>query len=135
MTDNVHNTAPDSSDRVRDNAYDPHIMPAETTARQEREGDLFKSTPTEEREASALTDDQTDPASVRTTDGYTVDKEGLINNYAIEPEIYYEVPGDARQIEEDRQAERAEEYREMNQENEGNLTMQNDDRGHGPGAV
>lgn len=135
MTDNVHNTAPDTSDRVRDDAYDPHIMPAETAARLEREGNLFKSTPTEEREASAPTDDQTDSESLRTTDGYTVDKEGLINNYPIEPEMYYEVPGDARQIEEERQAERAEEYREINQENEGNLTMQDDDRGRGPGAV
>ncbi len=31
---------------------------------------------------------------VSSTEGVTVDGEGLLNNYAIEPEIYYDVPGD-----------------------------------------
>jgi len=97
----------DASDRVRENKYDPHIVPAETAARKEREGDLFKTLPTEEREANATTDDQTHPGdSIRTTDGYTVDKEGLLNNYAVEPEMYYEVPGDARQQAEEDTAHR-----------------------------
>ena len=128
--------AVDSSDRVADNNYDRGITPAETAARQEREGDLFKKTPTEEREAGAPTDDQTHVGdSIRTTDGYTVDKEGLLNNYAIEPEIYYEVPGDARQQVEEDKAERIEELKEVNEDKGGDLTMDDDKRGRGTGAV
>jgi hypothetical protein len=127
--------AVDSSDRVLDNNYDRGITPAETAARIEREGDLFKHRPTEEREASAPTDDQTDPGSVRTTDGYTVDKEGLVNNYPVEPEMYYETPGDARQEAAEDEAQRIEELREANEDKQGELTMDNDLRGRGPGAV
>lgn len=127
--------ATDSSDRVQSDAYDPHIIPAEVAARKEREGSEYKTVPTEEREASAPTDDQTESGSVQTTGGYTVDQEGLLNNYAIEPEMYYEVPGDARQAEEERHAERVEEYRNINQDEEGKLTMDDDRRGHGSGAV
>jgi len=39
--------------------------------------------------------------------GATVDQEGLANNYAIEPEMYFEEPGDAKQEEEQDAAERA----------------------------
>jgi len=127
--------ATDGSDRVQSDAYDPHIIPAETAARMEREGDEFKTVPTEEREAAAPTDDQTDPESIHTTGGYTVDKEGLLNNYAIEPEMYYEVPGDARQAEEELHQERVEDYHDINQDEEGKLTMEGDRRGHGSGAV
>jgi|SRR5579883_1722949 hypothetical protein len=126
----------DSSERVRDNNYDRGITPAETAARQEREGELFKKTPTEEREASTPTDDQTDPnSSIRTTDGYTVDKEGLLNNYAVEPEMYYEVPGDARQEALEDTAQRTEELREVNEDKSGELTDEEDRRGRGPGII
>ena len=125
----------DTADRVEADIYDPHIIPAETAARMEREGNLYKTHPTEEGEASAPTDDQTNSESIRTTDGYTVDKEGLLNNYPIEPEMYYETPGDAREsLEADRQ-KRAEELAEINQTQEGELTFTDDKRGHGPGAV
>ena len=128
--------AVDSSDRVEDNNYDRGITPAETAARQEREGGLFKKTPTEEREAGAPTDDQTHPGeSIRTTDGYTVDKEGLLNNYAVEPEMYYEVPGDARQQAAEDKAQRTEELREVNEDKDGELTIDDDKRGRGQGAV
>lgn len=53
-------------------SYDPHIIPSETAARARREGDSFKQT----------------PSGDETTGGYTVDSEGLINNYAVEPEPY-----------------------------------------------
>lgn len=129
------NVTTDSADRVEDDSYDRHIIPAETAARREREGDLFKTHPTEEREASASTDDQTDPQSIRTTDGYTVDKEGLINNYAVEPEMYYEKPGDAREQAEEDKAARAEELREINQNSQGDLTEEGDQRGRGTGAI
>ena len=130
------NQAVDSSDRAAEDNYDRGIVPAETAARREREGDLYKTLPTEEREASAPTDDQTDVGdSIRTTDGYTVDKEGLLNNYAVEPEMYYETPGDARQQAAEDAAHRAEELREVNEDKEGELTIEDDKRGRGPGII
>ena len=125
----------DSSDRAEVDTYDRGIIPAETAARMEREGDRNKTRPTEEREADAPTDDQTDSGSVRTTDGYTVDKEGLLNNYAVEPEMYYEEPGDARQQAAEDTEERIEELGEVNQDEEGKLTDKGDSRGRGPGIV
>ncbi|MEH1858650.1 MAG: hypothetical protein V7L21_11720 [Nostoc sp.] len=125
----------DSSDRAEVDTYDRGIIPAETAARMEREGDKYKTLPTEEREAGAPTDDQTDPESIRTTDGYTVDREGLSNNYAIEPEMYYEEPGDARQQAAEDEAERIEELGEINQDEEGKLTDKGDSRGRGPGVI
>ena len=125
----------DGANRVGDNNYDPHITPAETAARQKREGNLFKTHPTDAREAGAPTDDQTEGDSVHVADGFTVDKEGLLNNYAIEPEMYYEVPGDAREAEAADKAQRAEELAEVNEDSEGDLTMQEDKRGRGPGIV
>jgi hypothetical protein len=127
--------AVDSSDRAQSDVYDRGIIPAETAARKEREGDLYKTLPTEEREASAPTDDQTDSDSIRTTDGYTVDKEGLLNNYAVEPEMYYEVPGDAKESAAQDAANRHEELQEANEDKEGELTDKDDTRGRGPGIV
>ncbi|MEH2331865.1 hypothetical protein [Nostoc sp.] len=125
----------DSSDRAEVDTYDRGIIPAETAARMEREGDKYKTRPTEEREADAPTDDQTDSESIRTTDGYTVDREGLSNNYAIEPEMYYEEPGDARQQAAEDREERIEELGEVNQDEEGKLTDKGDSRGRGPGII
>lgn len=51
-------SAADTSDRVAENNYDPHIVPAETAARREREGDTFKTVPTLGREEEAETNDQ-----------------------------------------------------------------------------
>jgi hypothetical protein len=111
--------------------YDRGIVPAETAARKEREKDAYKKTPGE------LGQDQaTDPDSINTTDGYTVDKEGLIDNFAIEPEMYINEPGDLREAEEERKAQRAEEVRQANDNDEtGKLTMDKDDRGRGPGLI
>ncbi|MHC5599132.1 MAG: hypothetical protein ACYTXC_24835 [Nostoc sp.] len=125
----------DSSDRAETDTYDRGIIPAETAARIEREGSNYKTLPTEEGEANVPTDDQTDPESIRTTDGYTVDKEGLLNNYAVEPEMYYEEPGDARKQAADDKAQRVEELGEINQDEEGKLTEKGDNRGRGPGII
>jgi hypothetical protein len=81
--------------------YDRAITPAETAARMEREGDNFKKKPEQDTD-------------VDTTSGYTTDKEGLANNYAIEPEMYYEEPGDRREISEQEKAEREEELENIN---------------------
>ncbi len=115
--------------------YDRGIVPAETAARKEREGDLFKETPNQIKEQQAVTNDQTDDESIRTTDGYTVDKEGLLNNYAIEPEMYVNEPGDLRQNEEELTAERIEEIEDVNRDKEGELTMDADQRGKGQGFI
>jgi hypothetical protein len=66
-------------------SYDPHIIPAETAARKEREGDNFKRLPKNPPGSESLD----------TTAGFTVDKEGLVDNFGIEPEMYYDTPGDA----------------------------------------
>lgn len=94
-----------------DDGYDRGIVPAETAARMEREGEDFKELPEQE-------------GSIDTTGGYTVDREGLANNYAIEPEMYYETPGDAAAQEEAIKAERAQELKEINEEG-----------GKGPGVI
>jgi hypothetical protein len=114
--------------------YDRGIVPAETAARREREGAAFKETPSESQ-GRAGTDDQTDDGSLRTTGGYTTDKEGLANNYAIEPEMYVNEPGDLRQEEDELAAERGQQLRDVNQDEEGKLTVEEDARGKGPGII
>ena len=86
----------------QDANYDRGITSAETAARMEREGDDFKTTP----------DKQED---IDTTSGYTVDREGLANNYAIEPEMYVEEPGDLSEKQAAEKAERARELKEINE--------------------
>ena len=77
----------------QDANYDRAITSAETAARMEREGNDYK----ENRD-----------------DGQTIDKEGLANNYAVEPEMYYEEPGDREKIKEAEKAEREEELKDVN---------------------
>ncbi|MBW4515701.1 MAG: hypothetical protein KME11_10795 [Timaviella obliquedivisa GSE-PSE-MK23-08B] len=106
--------------------YDRGIIPAETAARKEREGEGYKNRP----------DAPGNDDSIDTVGGYTVDKEGLANNFAVEPEMYYEVPGDLREKEAALAAERAEEMEEVNQTNEdGKLSTDHDDRGKGVGVI
>ncbi len=113
------------SEEVSVDTYDAHIVPAETAARKEREGEAFKETP-----------HQAEDESLDTSAGYTVDKEGLINNFAIEPEMYVNEPGDLREHEEELARERAEEMAEVNQTDEtGKLTESGDSRGRGPGLI
>lgn len=117
--------------------YDRGITPAETAARQEREGSNFMHTTTEAKQQSATTNDQTNDESIRTTDGYTVDKEGLVNNYAIEPEMYINEPGDLREKEEAEALERARLLAELKEQKDeqGELTMDRDTRSKGPGII
>ncbi|MBS3028990.1 MAG: hypothetical protein HCA25_18445 [Dolichospermum sp. DET50] len=123
------------NEKITADTYDRGIIPAETAARIKREGKNYKQLPTEDDVASAPTNDQADIYSIRTTDGYTVDKEGLLNNYAVEPEMYYEVPGDAQEAAEEDKAERIRELREVNEDKTGLLTEDFDKRGKGPGII
>ena len=77
----------------QDANYDRAITSAETAARMEREGEEYK----ENKNA-----------------GQTVDREGLANNYAVEPEMYYEEPGDREEIKAAEKAERKEELKDVN---------------------
>lgn len=110
--------------RVEADNYDRGIIPAETAARKEREGEEYKQIPESDNDQG-----------IDTMGGMTVDKEGLLNNYAIEPEMYYEEPGDAKAKEEELAAERAEEMKEVNEEKQGELTMEEDKRGKGQGII
>ena len=77
----------------QDANYDRAITSAETAARMEREGEEYK----ENKNA-----------------GQTVDREGLANNYAVEPEMYYEEPGDREEIKAAEKADRKEELKDVN---------------------
>ncbi|MEL7068813.1 MAG: hypothetical protein AAGN15_09215 [Cyanobacteria bacterium J06581_3] len=63
--------------------FDRGIVPAETAARIEREDENYKHTST-----------YAEVGSIDATAGQTVSNEGLAKNYAIEPEMYVEEPGD-----------------------------------------
>lgn len=106
--------------------YDAHIIPAESAARQHREGKDFGHTPHE----------SADSTSIQTTAGYTVDKEGLLNNYAIEPEMYVDVPGDMRQQEAEEAQDASDYAHELEDlDEEGKLTAEHDWRNKGPGLI
>ncbi|MGI8933978.1 hypothetical protein [Leptolyngbya sp. BC1307] len=72
----------EKSEETQSDTFDRGIVPAETAARKKREGADYKQTPKD-------TEGDTD-----TTAGYTTSNEGLTNNYAIEPEMYIDEPGD-----------------------------------------
>ena len=67
--------------------YDAHLIPAETVAREAREGSQF---------AQVEHDNAEDVEHIHTRDGYTVDQEGLINNYAVEAPMQVDRPGSWR---------------------------------------
>jgi hypothetical protein len=79
MTVQTDNQSTQSAD-----SYDANMIPAETAARKDREGDDFKQNLSDAEGAKSL----------NTTTGETIDTEGLANNYAAEPEMYRETPGD-----------------------------------------
>jgi hypothetical protein len=113
------------NEELETSTADRGIIPAEVAARMDREGSDFKDT----------ADEQADPESIDITGGATVDQEGLANNYAIEPEMYVDEPGDLKREEEQDAAERGQELAEANEDKEGDLTMEHDTRGRGPGVI
>jgi hypothetical protein len=126
MADKNTDKRPDKQQDVSRDTYDRGITPAETAARKEREGDLYKKT----------IHDEAGTEHVDTTSGYTVDNEGLVNNFAIEPEMYYEEPGDLKAKEEALEAERAEEIEEVRDtDKQGELSLEDDKRGKGTGII
>ena len=114
-----------TNDEMDTSTADRGIIPAEVAARMDREGSDYRTTAHE----------QAADASLDTTGGATVDQEGLANNYAVEPEMYYEEPGDRKQEEAQEEALRAQELAEVNHNKEGELTMDGDHRGKGTGVI
>ncbi|MGD1903106.1 MAG: photosystem II assembly protein Psb35 [Geitlerinemataceae cyanobacterium] len=115
--------APKPKDELETDGYDRFMISAETAERQAREGQSFGSTPESE-------------GNFNTTNGYTVDREGLANNHAIVPEIYAEVPGDMRERNQAVEEARANKRREVQQTDEdGELTVHADTRGKGVGVI
>ncbi|MDJ0734336.1 MAG: hypothetical protein QNJ47_09720 [Nostocaceae cyanobacterium] len=112
-----------SNEQIKKDGYDRNLIPAETAARIEREGGNYKQTPEEQ-------------GDIETSAGYTVDNEGLVNNFAVEPEMYYEEPGDRKAQKEAEAQQRAQELSEVNKTDEkGKLTMEADNRGRGVGII
>ena len=68
------------------------------------------------------------------TNHYTVDQDGLMNNYPVEPEMYFEVPGDAREENEAEKAARAQERREVTENSLGNPDGEEEVGNHGRGV-
>lgn len=117
QTDNLNSDAPQ---------YDRGIVPAETAARKEREGENFGSKPDSEATRSGDFD---------TREGQTIDQEGLANNYAIEPEMYINEPGDLREEEAEQQQKRSQELQELSEDEQGRLTLEQDRRHKGQGQI
>ena len=115
-----------TKEQIKSESYDRNLVPAETAARHEREGDNYKTKITQDKQAN--------PDSIDTTEGYTVDNEGLVNNFAIEPEMYVNEPGDLREKEEQEREKRRQELQQLDEERQGELTMKEDKRGRGPGV-
>lgn len=112
--------------------YDPGIIPAEVAARKQREGQLFGQTArTKHLDFASVPA----TASINTTGGYTIDQEGLANNYAVEPEMYINQPGDLRQETAELAAKRAYELKALAGDAVGRLTMENDTRHKGQGRI
>ena len=106
--------------------YDRHIVPAETVARKIREGKHF---------GHVVHDDPNDTEHPHNRDGYTIDRDGLINNYAVEQEAYIKEPGDLKAAELERKAERRRLLRELSEDEEGKLTIEHDWRHKGQGLI
>ena len=113
-----------SNSKIKKDSFDPNLIPAETAARIEREQESYKQVKEEPQ------------GDINTTGGFTVDQEGLANNYAIEPEMYVNEPGDLRHEQAANVERRIAEREAVNQTDEdGNLTMESDQRGKGVGII
>lgn len=113
------------NDEMDTSTADRGIIPSEVAARMDREGEDFKKTAEEQAGAESL----------NVTGGATVDQEGLANNYAVEPEMYYDTPGDRTAMIEAEEADRQQTLDEANTDKEGQLTEEGDRRGKGPGVI
>ena len=126
MKDQQDSTQHSSSSTPNLGHYDPHIMPPEIRARAAREGEHF---------GHVEHDLPGDTEHLHNRDGYTVDEEGLINNYAVEPEMYIKEPGDLKEQQKQLRRQRLQELQELSEDEEGKLTIEHDWRHKGPGMI
>ena len=109
---------------IKHDGYDRNMIPAEIAARRDREGDNYKQLP------------EHDGTGTDTTGGYTMDERGLANNYAIEPEMYIEEPGDLREKNEAIAARRAQRLKNVRSNDSDDLLGSGSDRrSRGPGLI
>lgn len=81
-------------------------------------------------------DSQTNPAGKpERRSGYTIDSEGRLNIYAIEPEMYVNEPGDLRREQEGEKEQRHHELEELLEDETGKLTVEHDFRHKGSGLL
>ena len=106
--------------------YDPHLIPSETVARQAREGEDF---------GHVDHDNPQDTEHIHTRDGYTVDQEGLINNYAVEPPMYVNKPGDLAEAEATAAKIRAADRKALSKDEDGNMSPKINWKHKGPGVI
>jgi hypothetical protein len=112
-------TAPTREERRRETGYDS--LPVEASA---NPGPAI----------APPTDEQTIQENIHGINHYTVDQDGLMNNYPVEPEMYFEVPGDAREENEAEKAARAQERREVTENSLGNPDGEEEVGNHGRGV-
>ena len=106
--------------------YDAHLVPAETAAREAREGNRYGHVEHDQAE---------DTEHIHTRDGYTMDQEGLINNYAVEAPMYVNEPGDLAEEEAAVAKQRAAERQALSKDDEGHLSPKTNWRHKGPGVI
>jgi hypothetical protein len=111
--------APTREERLREDGYDS--LPTEASA---NPGPAILPP----------TDEQTIQENLHHMNHYTVDQDGLMNNYPVEPEMYFEVPGDAREQNEAVKAARAKERREVTENSLGNSDGEEEVGNHGRGV-
>jgi hypothetical protein len=112
-------TSPSREERIREDGYDS--LPIEASA---NPGPPILPP----------TDEETIMENLSGTNHYTVDQDGLMNNYPIEPEMYFEVPGDAREQNEAEKAARAQERREVTENSLGDPEGEEHVGSHGKGV-
>ena len=105
--------------------YDPHLIPPESVARAKREGDEF----------GHVNKDPSDTEQLHTRSGYTVDQEGLINNYAVEPKMYINEPGDLDEEQGFVAYQKAANFKSLTQNEKGEVAKTRDWNNRGPGVI
>lgn len=106
--------------------YDAHLIPAETVAREAREGRRF---------GQVEHDSANNTEHIHTRDGYTVDQEGLINNYAVEAPMYVSEPGDLAEEEAAAAQQKAADLKSLSKDTNGNLSPDINWQHKGPGII
>lgn len=66
------------------------VQTAQTTAVNPPDAEIPSNAPTEESKHQVKAEAAQEEGTMPTTDGYTIDEAGLLNNFAVEPPMYVE---------------------------------------------